>query len=148
MKQAKAQALTIPAQATALAELAWPDGEIDPAVASLARNQIVEFGDRGLDAMRARLLEGDPRYGVDITSAMIETRLVVRAGLPHNYIPALYDALWYGGVDTKRLAMIELAHQDFPPSMLPVIDSAYEYPELTGTVIRTLARLGDDRARH
>jgi hypothetical protein len=148
VNRAKAAAKDIPGQAEALALLAWPDATpVDPEVASLARREIVGFGDWGLDALHRRLLEAPPRFGADITSAIIETRLHVTANLPAQYIPSLYDAVWYGSVEAKRLAMAELAGQRFPPAMLPIIDAVYEYPALTEVAVETLQRLGDDRAR-
>lgn len=149
VREAVAKAKSIPAQAEALARLAWPDdGVADPQVSALARQQLVGFGDRGLQALQERLVTADNRFGADITSAVIETRLVVTAGLPPQYIPALYDAVWFGSQDAKRLGMVELAEYRFLPAMLVFIDAAYEYPEITETVIRSLKRLGDDRARH
>jgi HEAT repeat protein len=148
VNEAKAKAITVPNQAIALAGLAWPEGPINPAVSSLARRQLVGFGDQGLEAMRQRLRATDARFGADIASAVIETRLVVRAGIPHNYIAILYEIVWFGSLDAKRLAMAELAVQRFPPAMLAIIDSAFDYPELTAPVINALGRLGDDRARH
>jgi len=146
---AKAKAHEIPAQAVAVTMLAWPDGPItQPAVSNLARDEIVGFGDHGLKALRDRLVAAPARYQADITSALIETRLLVTAGLPAEYLPALYDSVWFGSMDAKRLGMVELARYNFPLTTLTVIDAAYEYPRLLPMVIRTLARQGDDRARH
>jgi hypothetical protein len=149
VREAVAKAKSIPAQAEALALLAWPDDAVaDSQVSALARQQLVGFGDRGLQALQERLVAADIRFTADITSAIVETRLVVTAGLPPQYIPSLYDAVWFGSLDAKRLAMLELAEYRFPPAMLAFVDAAYEHPELTEIVIRSLKRLGDDRSRH
>ena len=146
---AKAEAGDVPEQARALVRLAWPDGPITrPAVSNLARDQIVGFGDHGLEALRERLVEVDGIYQADITSATIETRMIVTAGLPAQYMPALYDSIWFGSMDAKRLGMFEMARYRFPMATLPIIDSAYEYPRLRHSVIRALEQQGDDRARH
>lgn len=146
--EAKARGGAIPEQARALAELAWPDEpKGDPRVRALARRQIVGFGDHGLAALQERLLSGPKRYAADITSALIETRLVVSSGLPAQYLPAVYDALWFGPPDAKRLAMAELARFRYFPALLPIIDAAHEYPRLTPSAIESLGQLGDERAR-
>jgi len=149
VEAAKAKAGEIPAQARALTLLAWPDGPITrPDVSALAREQIVGFGDHGLLALHERLVAAPPRYQADVTSAIIETRLLVTAGLPAEYLPSLYDGIWFGSMDAKRLAMFELVRYRFPPATLAVIDAAYEYPRLRPSVIRMLGQQGDDRARH
>jgi hypothetical protein len=146
---AKAEANDIDAQAVALTLLAWPDGPItDHAVSTLARDQIVGFGDHGLDALKDRVREAPDLYKADITSAIIETRLVVTAGLPAQYLPCLYDSVWYGSIDAKRLGIYELARYRFPMGTLPMIDAAYEYPRLRKSTMVALQRQGDDRARH
>ncbi len=149
VREAKARAVTIPEQARALAALAWPAGGVtDPEVSALARDQLIGFGDRGLEALHERLLAADPRFSADITAAIIRTRLMVSAGLPPQYIPAVYDAVWYGSIDAKRLAMDELGRRRYAPGLLPIIDAVYEYPQLTLPAIRSLVRMGNDRARH
>jgi hypothetical protein len=102
---AKAEAGAIPEQARALALLAWPDEpQGDPRLRALARRQIVGFADRGLDALAERMRTAPPRYAADITSAIMETRLVAGTGLAPRYLPALYDAIWFGPPEAKRLA--------------------------------------------
>lgn len=146
---AKAEAGEIPEQARALTRLAWPDGPITrPRVAYLAREEIVGFGDHGLEALRERLTQADSVYQADITSAIIESRMVVSAGLPALYMPSVYDSIWFGSMDAKRLGMFELARYRFPLATLPMMDSAYEYPRMRHSVIRALQEQGDDRARH
>ena len=146
---AKARGGAIPEQAKALVDLAWPDNpQGDPRVRALARREIVGFGDHGLAALQARLVAAPPRYAADITSAIMETRLVVSAGLPPQYLPSLYDAVWFGPPEAKRLAMAELARYHYLPALLPIIDAAHEYPRLTSSVIESLGQLGDERARY
>ena len=149
VEAAKAKAGTIPEQARALTRLAWPDGPITQhAVSNRARDQIVGFGDNGLEALRERFKAVDGAYQADIASAIIETRLIVTSGLPALYLPAIYDSIWFGSMDAKRLGMFEFVRYRFPMATLPIIDSAYEYPRLRHSVIRALELQGDDRARH
>ena len=57
VERAMAGAHGIPGQATALVGLAWPsDGPADPLVQSLAREQLVHFGNQSLPALRAARL--------------------------------------------------------------------------------------------
>jgi HEAT repeat protein len=149
VEAAKAEAGEIPEQARALTRLAWPDGPItEHAISNLARDQIVGFGDHGLEALRERFTDVDGVYQADIASAIIETRMIVTAGLPAYYLPAIYDTIWFGSMDAKRLGMFEFARYRFPMATLPIIDSAYDYPRLRHSVIRALEQQGDDRARH
>jgi HEAT repeat protein len=149
VEAAKAKAVSIPEQARALTRLAWPDGPITQhAVSNQARDQIVGFGDHGLEALRERFKAVDGVFQADIASAIIETRLIVTSGLPAQYLPAIYDSIWFGSMDAKRLGMFEFARYRFPMATLPIIDSAYEYPRLRHSAIRALELQGDDRARH
>lgn len=148
VQEAKARAVGIPEQAEALARLAWPDGGVShPQASALARRQIVGFGDRGLEALRARFLQAPQRFQADIASAVMETRLTVSAGLPPLYVPALYDFVWFGSPEAKRLAMDELVRFRYPLATLAMMDAAHEFPSLTSDVVSCLGRQGDDRAR-
>ncbi len=144
-----AQHTEIEEQAALLARLAWPDeGVKDHMVACLARKALVLYGDRALPALRERILNAPSRFRVDALSALTETRLVVLAGRPADYLPALDEALWQDSVEAVRLAMYTVRpYQFFRPAMLPIIDRALEHPELLPAAIRTLAELRDDRAR-
>ena len=148
VREAMAAAGKVQAQAEALARLAWPDtGDHDSQVAALARKQLVGFGDRGLDAMRASLRRAPARYSADIVSAILETRLVVTFNLPTVYLAAVEDALWFGTADAKRIAIPELAVHGYTPALLATIDTAYEHPTLVHVVIGALPRFRSDRAR-
>jgi len=136
-------------QATALARLAWPDeGVTDPLVSSLAREKLVLYADHALPMLRERIRNAPARFRADIVSALTETRLVVLAGRPSDYLPALDDALWYGPAESARAAMYSLLpYRFYRPALLPMIDRALEYPELLPVTIRSLAAFGDHRAR-
>lgn len=149
MREAVAARPAVPDQATTLARLAWPDGGVsDPLLASIAREELVRYGDHAIPALRERLRSGPPIFGADITSALLETRLVVTAGRPADYVPTIDDALWSGSPEAARLAMYAMRpYRFYRPSLLPMIDRGLEHPELLGVAIRNLAQFGDDRAR-
>ena len=139
----------VPEQAQVLAQLAWPDADTtDPLLASLAREELVGYGDHAIAAMRERLQFGPARFGADVTSALLETRLVVLAGRPTDYVPALDDALWSSSPEAARLAMYAMRpYRFYRPALLPMIDRGLEHPELLSVTIRNLAAFADDRAR-
>ncbi|HKQ62641.1 MAG TPA: hypothetical protein VJS92_15230 [Candidatus Polarisedimenticolaceae bacterium] len=146
--RAKAAAVDIPAQAIALTHLAWDPATADPLASALARDELAHFGNDGLAAMRAAVGWVPDVYKADLVATIIECRYVIRAGVPADYFPALEDVIWFGSADARRVAMLELEGQPFPPTLLPVIDIAFENPELTDVVLRTLGGYGDDRARY
>jgi HEAT repeat protein len=149
LNRAKAEAGSIPGQADALARLAWPaDGRSDPLVQAAAREELVGFGDYALPALRKAVKQADPRYRADVTAALIEARRTQRFGDPPDYIPGLEEALWFGSIEARRLAMIELSRYQYPPAVLTIIDAIHLNSELTWTGLRALGRMRDERARH
>ncbi len=149
VRDAMARAVAIPAQAEALAKLAWPDSTagVDPAVSAEARKVLVDFGGLGLAAIRESIRRAEPRYCADVVRAFLEARDRVESGIPQETIPALDDALWFGTPDAQRIAMRELARLGYGPALLPTIDAAIASPDLALDAIRSLGALGDDRAR-
>ena len=147
VEQAKATAGSIPEQALALAALAWPAKPEDPLVSSIARAELVAFGAHGFPALHRVMTKVDPRYTADVTAALIEARRKDLANIPPNFLPALEDAVWFGSSDARRLAIPELALYQYRPALLACIDAGLEDPALLEPVIRSVARMGDDRAR-
>jgi HEAT repeat protein len=89
----------------------------------------------------------DIRYTADVVSTLMQSRSKMTSGSPNEYIAALEQAIWFGSVDAKRLAIKEISRFKYRPAMLPIIDSAIEYPVLNRQVITALGKLGDARAR-
>jgi hypothetical protein len=147
LEQAKAAAKSIPEQGLALADLAWPAKPEDPLVSSLARAQLVEFGSHGFPALHHAMTNVELRYTADVTAALIESRRKALVDIPPNLLPALEDAVWFGSSDARRLAIPELALYQYRPALLACIDAGLEDPTLLELVIRSVARMGDDRAR-
>lgn len=148
VRQAKAAARTIPAQAQALTELAWPlQGRPDPQVAALARSELVDFGEHGIPALRSAISRVSPVYTADVVTTMIQARRRVMGGRPAAYIPGLEDTLWVGSADARRLVIPELSQRRYPPVLMACVDSAIQFPGLRETVIRNLGEFRDHRAR-
>lgn len=147
VNKAKFDAVEIPKQAEALVRLAWIDEPQNPEVPALARQELAMFGKRALAAFYDALTKVDLRYTADVVAALIESRTKMISGAPNEYISVLDQAIWFGSVDAKRLAIKEITRFQYKPAMLPMIDSAIEYPVLTNQVITALCKLGDDRAR-
>lgn len=147
VNRAKLEAGSIEGQAEALARLAWPAGPYDPEVAALAREELVQFGEHGLAALRAAAERVDPLYSADVTAALIDARRQVRSGLPPDYLPALEEVVWSGSPDARRLAIPELAKIQYTLATLACIDTAIDYPTLRALVVRSLARFKDEGAR-
>ena len=148
IKQALAEAVAIPRQAQALADLAWPPaGPGDPLVAAMAREKLVDFGPYALGALHEALLRVGPEYQADVTATLIDARRSESSGSPQEYLPALEEAIWYGSIEARRLAMAEISMFVFPLAVLSTIDAIHENPELTLHGIRALGRMRNDRGR-
>lgn len=138
---------TIPEQAYALAEIAWVTEPRDPAMAAYARQRLVDYGRHALLALDRAVASADPIYSADIALALHAARLKITGGRPAELLPAMDSILWFGSVDAKRLIIPAIAESRFRPAMLPMMDAAYEFPELVPLVARQLPRFRDDRAR-
>jgi HEAT repeat protein len=148
IRRVSAEARTIPKQADALVELAWPAGGAeDPRVAAAARERLMRFGHHGLPALRKALSRVDQLYTADVTAALIAARWQVSAGSPPDFLPGLVDALWYGSSEAQRLAMIELSRFQFSAAVVSIIDAVQTDRRLTLVALRTLAAMGDPRGR-
>jgi hypothetical protein len=145
LNRAKAAAGSISKQADALVDLAW--GHDDALVRAAARDELVKFGSHALPALRRALPRVDPLFQGDVTATLIEARRRNRSGNPPDYMPALDEAIWFGSVEARRLAIIELSRYPFPPAVLTTIDAVHEFPELTLTGLRALGRMRNERAR-
>ena len=144
----KRAAPNIEGQVKALAWAAWHEPELGHETTSLAWKNVVDYGAHAMTGLRAAVNTVRPEQTADVVLAMLEARRSVSAGIAIDYHAGLRDALWVGSEDARRLALAELALYRDRFAMLPAIDSAYEYPDLTGEVIDALVLLREDRARH
>jgi hypothetical protein len=144
----KSEAGSVPNQAIALTELAWSADPGDPTVIWLARQQLVEFGENGLTALRRAIHTAPKHMQADVVSAIMEARSSVSAGLPQVYLPALEEALWFGSFEARRLVIPELAAHRYRPALITLMDAAIEFPALTDSVTNALAIYGNDKSRH
>ena len=144
---AKARSLKIPLQAEALVQLAWRDESVDSRVRAEARQELVFFGHYALRALRKAVKEVDPTLRADATATLIEARMRDPGGNPADFLPGLEEALWFGSIEAKRIAMHELARYPFPPAVLTTIDAIYEHPELTLDGLRALGAMQNARGR-
>ncbi len=148
INQALTRAVAIPAQAESLCELAWPsDGPGDPLVAAMARQFLVGFGTYGLNALREAMFRVRPEHQADVTATLIDARRSESAGTTPDYLPALEEAIWYGSIEARRLAMAEISKFVFPVAILSTIDAIHENPELMLDGIRTLGQMRNERGR-
>ena len=146
--KAKSEAGPVPQQAKALVALAWPEEPTDPTVVWLARQQLVEFAEDSLPALRQAVRTVPERYQADVVSALLEARFLVSASLPQVFLPALEEALWFGSFEARRLVIPELAAHRYRPALITLMDTAYEYPALTDSVTQALGLYSNDKARH
>jgi HEAT repeat protein len=145
---AKREAGAVAQQAAALVRLAWPEEPGDRTVMWLAREQLVEYGNDSLSALRRAIRTVPARYQADVVATLIEAKSHVTAALPQVYLPAIEEAVWFGGFEAKRLAIPEVTAHRYRPAMITLMDASYEYPSLTRRVAKALGRYGEDKARH
>lgn len=147
VEDAKAKANAIPAQAEALARLAWPDDGGDPAVRKIAREQLVDFADAATDALWKAVIHVKPEYKAEVVQTLLAGFRRLTEGLPANYLPALDDAVWFGTREARILAIPELGRFRNRASVLPIIDAAIEDPQILEVAVKALGAIGDERAR-
>jgi hypothetical protein len=66
---------------------------------------------------------------------------------PQDLLRGLYEALWYGDVEARRIAMAACARHGHPSLLLPILDAVHDHPELLRPAIDSLGQLRDARAR-
>lgn len=137
----------VPAQAEALARLAWYQPDVRPDIRARARQELVLFGASAIDALH-RAAETVSTKDV---AAVVDTLLAAKQSIPgqdpSNYVPALDAALWRGDRLARERVIPVLAERGSRMSLLPMIDAAIEDPALLPTVVDALGGLRDDRAR-
>lgn len=143
---ALAAAPDIPAQAIALADLAWPAGEVDPETRARARAMLIEYRDRGMPAIRG-VIASRVEHSGDAVAALVEAGAITQPPIPTVYGVALDDALWFGSHDARLRALEALRYYRGPRRVLSMMDAAEEAPSLVLPAIDALATTGDDHAR-
>ncbi len=134
-------------QTRSLARLAWGEENENHELAARARERLTDFGQQGMEAIAEALRWSDPSLSADIMSAMMEAESHMTFGMSSQTLVAIDYALWFGSPEAKRIAMRYTSFRPVPVLLMPVIDCAYEHPQLTPTVISVLGRIRDDRAR-
>jgi len=147
IKEAMAAARDVPQQAEALVELAWGEATSDPRVRAAARQELVNFGHYSLAAVRGAIKSIDSIYCADATLTLIQARRQQREGNPPNFLPGMEEAIWFGSIEARRIAMTEIVRFHYPPAVLSMIDAIHIDPELTLHGLRALGWMGDERAR-
>jgi hypothetical protein len=137
----------IPAQAQNLAHLAWPTGRRDEAVAALARRELENFGDHGMNALRESLNTVKLAYTEEVVATTLGAQLQSRVELLYAHMPAMVDALWVGSREAKTLAIGAVAAHPTPFAVGPMIDSAIDDPQLAPIVVDAFGRLRYPQAR-
>ena len=137
-------------QARALSRLIWSEDDslpASPSVAANARQRLLGWGKRGMPIMREAMDWAHPRYSADIVSCVIEAEKSMKSGRSHATNSTIDAAIWFGSTDGKRIAMVHYGLRPHLGSMLPIIDTAYDHPQLRLLVIESLRSLRNDKAR-
>jgi hypothetical protein len=134
-------------RARILTETAWPAEETSAVLRTVARNQLLSYGQRAIAAISARFVDTPPQYLHDMVDVMMQARINMGEGFPRSYRAAIEKAVWYGDRKARQLAIPECAALQLRAATIPIIDAAYEDPELEQVAIVSLGKLGDDRAR-
>ena len=144
---AMAKAGSIPAQAEALAALAWPLGPGDPRVRAKAKEELVNFADQGMEAIWKAIREAEPADKADAVDTLILAFRRLSGGMPPVYLPALDDAIWFGTREARLLAIPEISRFRLQSPVLTIIDAAIEDPEVLPVAVDALGSMQDARAR-
>jgi hypothetical protein len=147
VNEAMARAHDIPAQATALTELAWPETGGDPRVRAKAKEVLVGFGQNGMEALWKALRTVKPADQAEVVETLLLEFRQLSGGLPQEYLPALEDAIWYGTRDSRKIAIPEIARFSSGAPVLTIIDAAMEDPEILPIAVDALGAARDPRAR-
>ena len=137
----------IPKQADALARLAWPAEDGDANVMLLARKALMAYGEYAIPSLRKAVTSVRPDQQEEVVWALMRAFLQIDTGLPSEYLIGLEEATWFGTREARLRAIPELGRHRYRPSMLTIIDAAYDDPELMPTVIESLGMMRDTRAR-
>ena len=138
---------SIPAQANALAHLAWPEVDGDLEVQNAARLRLINYHENAISTLRKAIGWVRPDQQDAVVHAMMRAWMKIGHGLPPDFLPGLSDAVWYGTREARLRAIPQLGRFRYTPAMLTIIDAAYEDPALVEVSIDALGAMGDTRAR-
>ena len=147
VEEAKARAVTIPAQVDALLALAFPATPSDPAVREAARNELVVFGQHSIPALAAAVPKVTPENRTAVVQTIMAAFRRLSYGLPTDYLAGIEAGIWYGDHAARELAIPELARFRQRGASLTLADAAVEDPTLAPMVARAMGEIGDPRAR-
>jgi hypothetical protein len=145
--QALATGGDIPGQARNLAELVWPAGKRDEAVAARARVELVHFGGHAINALRLAVNTVKIGYTEEVVATALAAQRETRVEMSREYIPIMIDALWIGSHGAKVLAISALAADRNSMAVAPMIDSAIADPSLAPQVLEALGPMRYQQAR-
>ena len=147
IEDAKARAVTIPAQVDALLRLAFPSDPSDPAVQEAARHELAIFGERAISPLAESIPKVTMANRAAVVKTMMEAFRRLSFGLPSDYLPGLESGIWFGDHAARELAIPELARFRQRGATLTLVDVAIEDPTLAPLVVRAMGEIGDPRAR-
>jgi hypothetical protein len=147
IEDAKARAVSIPAQVDALIALAFPPTPSDPAVRQAAQDELVVFGERSISPLALAVAKVTPENRTDVVRTLMGAFRRLSFGLPTDYLPGIESAIWFGDHAARELAIPELARFRQRGATLTLVDAATEDPSLSSMVIRAMGEIGDPRAR-
>ncbi len=147
LREAMRDQRDVPGRTRALARLAWAEDTETEALAYHARKRLIEAAAQGMEAMTHALSWAETSRFADIMLASIEAEQNMTMGTSPHTIGAIDRCIWFGSPDAKRLAMVYMTRRPVHLLLLPVMDVAYEHPQLTPVVIDTLALMKDPKAR-
>ncbi|HET9299074.1 MAG TPA: HEAT repeat domain-containing protein [Candidatus Polarisedimenticolaceae bacterium] len=147
IEEAKARAVSIPAQVEALIALAFPSTPSDPVVREAARNELAVFGEHAITPLAVAVPKVTLENRVGVVQTMMAAFRRLSYGLPTDYLPGIEAAIWFGDHAARELAIPELARFRQRGATLTMVDAATEDPSLSVLAIRAMGEIGDPRAR-
>jgi hypothetical protein len=134
-------------QVRALADLAWPAGKRDEAVAARARRELAASGDHAFVVLRDALNSVKPAYTEEVVSTTLAAAQASRVSMAAEYLSSMIDALWVGSHAAKVLAIEALSFDHNMLAVAPMIDSAIDDPSLVSQVVQALGAMRYQQAR-
>ena len=107
----------------------------------------MHYGEYAIPALRRAVTSVRPDQQEEVVWALTRAFLNMESGLPAEYLLGLEEATWFGTREARLRAIPELGRHRYRPSLLTIVDAAYEDAELVPTAIESLGMMGDARAR-
>jgi hypothetical protein len=137
----------IPGQALSLVKLAWPAGKRDELVAARARQELENFGDHAMMALREAINSVKIGYTEEVVITTLGAQRKARVEMAGTHLPVIMDALWVGSREAKSRAIHALADTHSPFAVQPMIDCAVDDPALAAAAVETLGAMRYPQAR-